>query len=190
MTTAEFIAACVWPSILASALALLKARNTAAFPFVGKIVLALGLTYIGLLRFYDKSSIIAVNDVHVGLVVLGLIIVGSQLRQPPLYGSWRDQAKAFASMILIVLLGSGLAWYAGRMLFLDHLTSRLVIEGRVDRAWRSGSRRKADYFVRIAGQPVKVTAPLYERLETFRPMVRVEVGRGSNYVYDIEYLAN
>lgn len=80
MTTAEFIAACVWPSILASALALLKARNTAAFPFVGKIVLALGLTYIGLLRFYDKSSIIAVNDVHVGLVVLGLIIVGSQLR--------------------------------------------------------------------------------------------------------------
>jgi hypothetical protein len=166
MTTAEFIAACVWPSILASAFALLKARNTAAFPFVGKIVLALGL------------------------VVLGLIIVGSQLRQPPLYGSWRDKAKAFASMILIVLLGSGLAWYAGRMLFLDHLTSRLVIEGCADRAWRSGSRRQADYLVRIAGQPVKVTAPLYERLETFRPMVRVEVGRGSNYVYDIEYLAN
>ena len=47
-----------------------------------------------------------------------------------------------------------------------------------------------DYLVDIGGRTVKVTAPLYERLEKFRPMVRVEVGRGSDYVYDIEYLAN
>ncbi|MCP3373301.1 hypothetical protein [Bradyrhizobium cajani] len=190
MTTAEFIAACFWPFVIIAVFALLKARNTKAFPYLGKIVFAVAVVYLGLLPFYEKSSIIAVNDVHVGLVFVGLAIAGSQLWQPQLYGSWRDKAKPLASMILIVLLGSGLAWYAGRMLFLDHLTSRLAIEGRVDRAWRSGSSRKADYLVRIANQTVKVTEPLYERLEKFRPMVRVEVGRGSNYVYDIEYLSN
>ncbi|MCP3393523.1 hypothetical protein NLM27_32720 [Bradyrhizobium sp. CCGB12] len=190
MTTAEFIAACFWPFIAIAVFALLKARDTEALGFVVKIVPVLVLAYVVLGILYDKSSIIAVNDVHIGLVILGLITAGSQLRQPPLYGSWRDKAKAFASMILIVLLGSGLAWYAGRMLFLDHLTSRIVIEGQVDRAWRSGGSRKADYLVRIANQTVKVAAPLYERLEKFRPAVRVEVGRGSNYVYDIEYLAN
>ncbi|WP_441233168.1 hypothetical protein [Bradyrhizobium sp. 930_D9_N1_4] len=190
MTTAEFIAACYWPSLVIAAFALLKARNTAAFPFVGKIVFALVIVCLGLAIFYDKSSVIAVNDVHVGLVLFGLAVAGSQLRQPPLYGSWRDKAKALGSMILIVLLGSGLAWYAGRMLFLDHLTSRIVVEGRVDRTWRSTSRSRADYLVSIAGQTVKVTQPLYERLEKFRPAVRVEVGRGSDYVYEIEYLSN
>ncbi|EJN13829.1 hypothetical protein PMI42_02608 [Bradyrhizobium sp. YR681] len=189
MTTAECIAACFWPFVIIAAFALLKARNTAAFPFIGKIVFAVGMTYLGLVIFYDKSSIIAVNDVHVGLVVVGLAMAGSQLRQSPLYGSFRDKAKALASMILIVLLGSGLAWYAGRMLFLDHLTSRLVIEGRVDRVRTSGSRR-SDYLADIGGRTVKVTTPLYERLEKFRPAVRVEVGRGSNYVYEIEYLSN
>ena len=189
MSTAEFIAACFWPFIVIAAVALWKTRNSAAFPFIGKIVFVVCAIYLGLLLFYDKSSIIAVNDVHVGLVVFGLAMIGSQLRQP-LYGSWRDRAKPLAFMILIVLLGSGLAWYAGRMLMLDHLTPRLVIEGRVDRAWRSTGTRRADYLVRIAGQTVKVTAPLYERLEKFRPMVSVEVGRGSNYVYEIEYLGN
>jgi len=173
MSTAEFIAACFWPFIVLAALALWRARNSAAFPFIGKIVLVVCAIYLGLLLFYDKSSIIAVNDVHVGLVVFGLAMIGSQLRQP-LYGSWRDRAKPLAFMILV----------------LDHLTSRIVIEGRVDRAWRSTGSRRADYLVRIAGQTVKVTAPLYERLEKFRPVVSVEVGRGSNYVYGIEYLGN
>lgn len=190
MTTAEFIAACAWPSIVTSVIALLKARNTAAFPYLGKIVFALCGTYIVLLPFYDKNSISAVNDVHILMIVIGLMMVGSPFWHPPLYGSWRDKAKVLGSMILIMLLGSGIAWYAGQMLFLDHLTSRIVIEGSVDRAWRSSSSRKADYLVRIANQTVKVTEPLYERLEKLRPKVRVEVGRGSNYVYDIEYLAD
>lgn len=41
----------------------------------------------------------------------------------------------------------------------------------------------------MAGRTVKVTPPLYERLK-FLPVVRMEVGRGSDYVYRIEYLAN
>ncbi|MFK4511520.1 hypothetical protein LPJ38_05330 [Bradyrhizobium daqingense] len=190
MTTAEFIAACVWPSVLVCAFALLKARNTAAFPYVGKIVFALGLTYIVLLPLYDKSSIIAVNDLHIFMVVMGLMTAGAPLWQLPLYGSWRDKAKALGSTILIAVLGCGVAWYAGRMLFLDHLTPRIVIEGLVERAWRSSGSRKADYLVRIANETVKTTEPLYERLQKGRSRVRVEVGRGSNYVYDIEYLSD
>ncbi|MBR0804296.1 hypothetical protein AB7M63_007671 [Bradyrhizobium japonicum] len=190
MTAAEFIAACFWPFIVIAAFVLRKIRNTAAFPLAVNIVIVAAAAYVVLGAVYDKSSIIAVNDIHVVFVVMGLAMAGSQLRQPPLYGSFLDKAKALGWMILIVLLGSGLAWYAGRMLLLDHLTSRLVIEGRVDRAWRSTGRSRADYLVRIAGQSVKVTEPLYERLDKFRPRVRVEVGRGSNYVYEIEYLSN
>ncbi|WP_454642067.1 hypothetical protein [Bradyrhizobium liaoningense] len=189
MSTVDFIAACFWPFVIIAAFSLWKARNSAALPFVAKIMGAASLTYVGFLLFYDKSSIIVINDIHAGLVLLGLAAVASQLRQPPLYGPWRDKAKPFGSMIVMVLFGSGLAWYAGRMLFLDHLTSRLVIEGRVDRAWTSGGRR-SDCLVRIAGQTVKATTPLYERLEKFKPVVRVEIGRGSNYVYEVEYLSN
>ncbi|WP_334357011.1 MULTISPECIES: hypothetical protein [unclassified Bradyrhizobium] len=45
------------------------------------------------------------------------------------------------------------------------------------------------YVADIAGRTVKVTTPVYDRLK-FLPVVRVEVGRGSDYVYRIEYLAN
>jgi hypothetical protein len=176
MTAAEFIAACFWPFIVIAAFVLRKIRNTAAFPLAVNIVIVAAAAYVVLGAVYDKSSIIAVNDIHVVFVVMGLAMAGSQLRQPPLYGSFLDKAKALGWMILIVLL--------------DHLTSRLVIEGRVDRAWRSTGRSRADYLVRIAGQSVKVTEPLYERLDKFRPRVRVELGRGSNYVYEIEYLSN
>ncbi|WP_445219122.1 hypothetical protein ACKWRH_02080 [Bradyrhizobium sp. Pa8] len=190
MTAADFIAACFWPFVVLATLALLRARKIAAFPFVLKIVTAFGVAYFVLVLFFDKSSVIAVNDMHAFLVLFGLAVVGSQLRVPAPRGSWRDKAKGFGAMIAIVLFGSLIAWFFGRMLVLDHMTSRLVIEGRVDRAWRSTGRSRAEYLVRIAGQSVKVTEPIYERLEKFRPMVRVEVGRGSNYVYEIEYLAN
>ena len=189
MTTAEFIAACFWPFMAIAAFALLKARKTAAFPFVVNVVSVSVAAYVVLGVAYDRSSIIAVNDVHVGLVLLGLAIAGSHLRRPAPEGPIRAKAKALASMILIVLLGSWMAWYAGRMLFLDFMTDRLVIEGRVVRAERSSGRR-ADYLVTVAGRTVKVTTPIYERLQKFRPAVRLDVGRGSNYVYEIEYLAN
>jgi hypothetical protein len=54
---------------------------------------------------------------------------------------------------------------------------------------RGTGRRHTDYVANIAGSTVKVTSPVYERLK-FLPVVRVEVGRGSDYVYQIEYLAN
>jgi hypothetical protein len=43
--------------------------------------------------------------------------------------------------------------------------------------------------VDIAGRTVKATTPDYERLK-LTPYVRVEVGRGSDYIFRIEYLAN
>ena len=49
--------------------------------------------------------------------------------------------------------------------------------------------RHVEHLADIAGRTVKVTTPVYERLK-FLPVVRMEVGRGSDYVYRIEYLAN
>ncbi|MEY9390884.1 hypothetical protein ABIF93_009141 [Bradyrhizobium japonicum] len=105
MTAADFIAACFWPFVVLATLALLKARKTAAFPFVLKIVTAFGLAYFVLVLFFDKSSVIAVNDMHAILVLFGLAVVGSQLRVPAPRGSWRDKAKGFGAMIAIVLFG-------------------------------------------------------------------------------------
>ncbi|WP_245524980.1 MULTISPECIES: hypothetical protein [unclassified Bradyrhizobium] len=166
-----------------------KVRNTGAAGFIAQLVVAIAVIYAVLLIFYGKSSVIAVNDVHIGGVVLGLAILGHRLFILDLQGSWQDKMKALGVMILTMALGGGLIWMTGRMLYLDFLSPRLVIEGRVEKPRTSGSRR-TDYLVDIGGRTVKVTAPLYERLEKFRPIVRVEVGRGSNYVYDIEYLAN
>ena len=63
-----------------------------------------------------------------------------------------------------------------------------VLEGRVQNV-RTRGRHNSEYVADIAGRTVKVTTPVYDRLK-FLPVVRVEVGRGSNYVYAIEYLAN
>jgi hypothetical protein len=189
MTTADFIAACFWPFVAIAAFVLMKVRNSEALLFVVRIVTAVGVAYAVLWLFYGKSSIIAVNDANAGIVVLGLAIVGSQLLRPRSEGSRGDRTKSLAAMVLTVLFGSALAWFAGRMLVLDFFTQRLVIEGRVD-AVRRSTGRSAEYLVEIAGRTVKVTAPIYERLKEFRPTVRVEVGRGSNYVYEIEYLTN
>ena len=54
---------------------------------------------------------------------------------------------------------------------------------------RGKGTRYVEHLADVAGHTVKVTTPVYERLK-FLPIVRVEVGRGSDYVYGIEYLAN
>ena len=63
-----------------------------------------------------------------------------------------------------------------------------MLEGRVQNL-RTRGRHNSEYVADIAGRSVKVTTPVYDRLK-FLPVVRVEVGRGSNYVYAIEDLAN
>jgi hypothetical protein len=63
-----------------------------------------------------------------------------------------------------------------------------VLEGRVQNVREKGTRH-VEHLADISGRTVKVTTPVYERLK-FLPVVRMEVGRGSEYVYRIEYLAN
>jgi hypothetical protein len=81
-----------------------------------------------------------------------------------------------------------MVWISASTLVSDFFRPRLMLEGRVDNL-RTAGRRHPDRLVDIAGRTVKVTTPVYERLK-LRPYVRVEVGQGSNYVYEIEYLAN
>jgi hypothetical protein len=76
----------------------------------------------------------------------------------------------------------------GTILIQDFFESPIVLEGRVQNV-RTRGRHNTEYVADIAGRTVKVTTPVYDRLK-FLPVVRVEVGRGSNYVYTIEYLAN
>jgi hypothetical protein len=76
----------------------------------------------------------------------------------------------------------------GKILIQDFFQSPIVLEGRVLNVRERGTRQ-TEYVADIAGRTVKVTTPVYDRLK-FLPVVRVEVGRGSNYVYTIEYLAN
>ena len=82
-----------------------------------------------------------------------------------------------------------MALLAGTILFMDFALPRVVLEGRVQnvRIWRS--RYIPNYVADIAGRTVNATTPVYERLK-FLPVVRVEVSRGSNYIFKIEYLAN
>jgi hypothetical protein len=87
-----------------------------------------------------------------------------------------------------VLAGSALAVLMGMILIQDFFQSPIVLEGRVQNV-RTRGRHNSEYVADIAGRTVKVTTPVYDRLK-FLPVVRVEVGRGSNYVYAIEYLAN
>lgn len=64
-----------------------------------------------------------------------------------------------------------------------------MLEGRAGNVRSIDSRMGKNYFVDIDGRTVNTTWPIYERLK-LKPYVRVEVGRGSNYIYNIEYLAN
>ena len=76
----------------------------------------------------------------------------------------------------------------GTILIQDFFQSRIVLEGRVQNV-RTRGKHNTEYVADIAGRTVKVTTPVYDRLK-FLPIVRMEVGRGSDYVYRIEYLAN
>jgi hypothetical protein len=87
-----------------------------------------------------------------------------------------------------ILFGVSAVWISGSTVFTDFAQPRLVLEGRAENL-RTPGRRHRGYLVDIAGQTVEATTPVYERLK-FKPYVRVEVGRGSNYIYRIEYLSN
>jgi hypothetical protein len=102
----------------------------------------------------------------------------------------KTKLRAYA----LILVGGGIAFVPVWIFFQDFFQPRLVYQGRVEnlRIQGASERRSAPYAVRVADidrHTVKMTTPVYEELK-LRPYVRVEVGRGSNYVYEFRHLAD
>jgi hypothetical protein len=89
----------------------------------------------------------------------------------------------------MILVGAVLALGMGCFLFMDLALPRNVLEGRAENVRIERGFRTRERFVDIAGRSVRVTEPVYQRMK-LHPVVRAEVGRGTRYVYKIDYLTN
>jgi hypothetical protein len=190
MTTAEFIAACFWPLAGLLGLLLRRVRDPALRRYVSKAAAGFALLYFGLWVLYPQSSIVAMVDFYIFAGLLGLASIGYgyiRWRQDRYYGL-PVASKETLAVIGSVLAGALLAGWSGATLYSDFAQPRLVLEGRAENL-RSGGRWTAAYLADVAGRTVKATTPDFERLKLTSD-VRVEVGRGSNYIFRIEYLAN
>ena len=185
MTGADFTAACFWPLVGIFALLLKLVREPDVWRWIAGIAGVVGVLYFILWIGYGESSLVGVVDFYVfGMIGGGALIwFGiAKLRHPS--PDPKQQWRAGVG----ILLGVFFALALGSVLLRDFTWPRIVLEGRVANLRKQGYRHTS-YYADIAGRTVKVTIPVYERLK-FLPVVRVEVGRGSNYVYKIEYLAN
>jgi hypothetical protein len=160
-------------------------RDPVLLRSIGLIAGLLGTSSIILWIAYGRSSMIAVVDWYLFLVVLGVGLVWWGWRE---WYFFRSIPKSTLKASAAVLGGAALVLLMGKILIQDFFQSPIVLEGRIQNVRRQGVRH-SEYVADVAGHTVKVTTPVYERLK-FLPVVRVEVGRGSNYVYEIEYLAN
>ena len=185
MTTADFVAACFWPLVILFTVLLNTVRDPVLLRWIGAII----GPFIGLCVIlgvaYGPSSLVGVVDFYLFLFILGLGLIWFGLRE---WYFFRSIPKTTLKACTAVLAGSALAVLMGMILIQDFFHSPIVLEGRVQNV-RTRGRHNSEYVADIAGRTVKVTTPVYDRLK-FLPVVRVEVGRGSNYVYAIEYLAN
>ena len=190
MTTAEFIAACFWPLAGLFALLLTGVKDEGLRRYVSKAAAGVALLYFGLWILYPQSSIAAMVDFYIFAGLLGLAGIGYgyvRWRQDRYYGL-PVASKETLAIVCAVLGGPLLAgWAANHAVFRFCATPPGSGGTRGECAERG--RRSAAYLVDIAGRTVKATAPDSERLK-LTPYARVEVGRGSNYIFGIEYLAN
>lgn len=194
MEMADFLAACFWPFIIAAGIVLTMIRHHELYRRLLVVTVTVGLASLFLLMLFDKHSIVAVIDIYAAAVVFGLSTIGYALFgrldfSPFLETEWRDRLKEIAARIFMLGCGAGLAGLCGTWLVLDAVKPFLVLEGRVTDPRVAVGRRHTDYLVEIDGRTVNVTIPVYQRLKSL-PVVRAEVGRGSNYIYRIEYLSN
>ena len=188
MTFAELVAACFWPFVVLSASLLATIKDAAVLRFVAAWVGWISVLYLGLWIYDPQSSIMAIVDTYLAMIVFGSVSVGfgynkCKLAKP---GALRPDLKQRAAGIGLVLFGALMVVISASVLFEDFCRPRLVIEGRVDHL-RSDTGRRPDHLADIGGRTVKATTPVFERLQ-FKPYVRAEVGQGSNYIFRIEYL--
>jgi len=185
MTTADFVAACFWPLVILFAVLLSTVRDPVLLRWIGAIIGPFIALCVILWAAYGPGSLVAVVNFYLFLLILGLGLIWFGLRE---WYFFRSIPKTTLKACAAVLGGAALAVVMGTILIQDFFQSSIVLEGRVQNV-RTRGRHNSEYVADIAGRTVKVTTPVYDRLK-FLPVVRVEVGRGSNYVYTIEYLAN
>jgi len=185
MTQTDFIAACFWPVVIAMALLWRAAREPAMRRWLAQCAFWVAIGYVLVLMVLNSYSLVALVDLYLLSVVAGCLFLWICLRSLSGRATHLTTRKSF---YLTLLCGAGLVGFGIYTLFGDFVLRPLELEGRVEQVWTRGSRRQT-YYARIAGQTVKAVIPDYERLSLL-PVVRVEVGRGSNYIYRIEYLAN
>jgi hypothetical protein len=191
MIFGELFAACLWPLLLLLIALQRSVRDPVMSGWIGPITLLFGMVSLAFLMAFGQSSLIAVFDVYFIAVALGVGLIWRGIRDlRDFVPDLKVKLRAYA----LVLLGGGIAFVPAWIFFQDFFQPRLVYQGRVQNVRLQGrsETRPAPYaghVADIAGHTVKVTTPDYEELK-LRPVVRVEVGRGSNYVYKIEHLAD
>jgi hypothetical protein len=183
MTFAEFLAAAFWPMVALFALLLTVTKDPVLYRYFLTAALVTCFLYFGLWVADPASSIVAVLDFYVFSALLGILGAGECLR--------RLLTKSFdIKTCLVSLVGVLLAFFNLGILYQDFLQAPIVLEGRTQNPRiQSHYRGGSEYVVDIASRTVKVTTPVYERLK-LNPYVRAEIGRGSNYIYRIDYLSN
>ena len=185
MTTADFLAASFWPLVILFAVLLKTVRDPVLLRWIGSILGPLIALCVILWVAYGPSSLVGVVDFYLFLFIVGLGLIWAGLQE---WRFFRPVSKSIWKACAAILGGAALAVLMGTILIQDFFQSPIVLEGRVQNV-RTRGRHNSEYVADIAGRTVKVTTPVYERLKLL-PVVRAEVGRGSNYVYAIEYLAN
>ena len=185
MTTADFVAACFWPLVILFAVLLNTVRDPVLLRWIGATIGPFIALCVILWVAYGHGSLVGVVNFYLFLLILGLGLIWFGMRE---WYIFRSIPKTTLKACAAVLGGAALAVVMGTILIQDFFQSPIVLEGRVQNV-RTRGRHNSEYVADIAGRTVKVTTPVYDRLK-FLPVVRVEVGRGSNYVYTIEYLAN
>jgi len=179
MTFAEFIAWALWPIAGLFAALLTTTRDPTLRRHLKTAAIGTSCVYF-VLGFYWQSSIVGVMDYYLVGAMLCLAVSGYAL-----LGLLNEKTPALYKLRLVVFLVLGVigVWWSTSTLYSDYAEPRLVIEGQVD----SVREMRSEYFVYIGHEAVKATKPVFERLKS-KPYVRVEVGRGSNYIFNIEYL--
>lgn len=187
MTAAEFIAWALWPIVALFVVLLATISHPKVRLFVMAAAIGTFIVYFVLGLFYWRSSIAGVTDFYLFGLMFSLTMVGLALRRLTNGGNKSPQLSTW-KLVVALILGAGGTWVFASTLYSDYAEPRLVIEGRVDNVrWSSG--RIAQHLADIGGHTVKATTPVYDRLK-FKPYVRAEIGRGSNYIFNIEYLDN